>query len=132
MEIGSLRSVNNSFEITPLNSETWNLRLILHSRSIVKVLERITYDWEKQSVSWNNQPTTTSENSVILYQSSAYNENYIDIDITEMVKDMATNQDDNFGFMLKLATESYYRCLLFASSDHVNPELHPKLIIKYE
>ena len=115
-----------------MKSEIWDLKLILHSRSIVKVIEKITSDWGEHLVSWNNQPSTTGTNSVILEQSSTYNENYIDINITEMVKDMATNQDDNFGFMLKLSTESYSRCLLFASSDHENAELHPKLVIKFE
>jgi spore germination protein YaaH len=33
--------------------------------------------------------------------------------------------------MLQLDTESYYRCLLFATSDHPNASLHPKLEICY-
>ena len=44
-----------------------------------------------------------------------------------MVKDPAKN----YGLMLKLNTESAYRCLLFASSDNPDSSKHPKLSICY-
>jgi len=44
---------------------------------------------------------------------------------------MKNNPDQSFGFLLKLETESYYRSLIFASSDNTDPTLHPKLEITY-
>jgi hypothetical protein len=53
------------------------------------------------------------------------------MDVTSMVQDMVTNPSSNYGFMLQLINEQYYRCMLFASSDHANANLHPKLEICY-
>ena len=101
------------------------------SGSNESVLQRITSDWNEESVTWNNQPTTTNHNEVILSQSASSDQDYSNIDVTALVQDMIANPDSSFGFMLRLQTEEYYRCMIFASSDNENPELHPKLIISY-
>lgn len=46
--------------------------------------------------------------------------------------DMLNDPANSFGFMLRQQNETYYRSLLFASSDMSNPLLRPKLTIVYD
>lgn len=93
-------------------------------------IERITSPWNESTVSWNTQPATTTLNRVALTASVSQTQNYTGIDVTNLVEDML-NSSSNFGFMIKLQTEEYYRRLNFCSSDHTNGLLRPKLIISY-
>jgi len=95
------------------------------------LLQRITSSWEEQSVTWNNQPSVTTEHMAILDSSKNEIEDYLDIDVTVMIKYMQNNPIENFGFMLSLETEEKYRRMVFASSDNENSALHPKLEITY-
>jgi hypothetical protein len=101
-----------------------------YSGSNQSSLKRVTSAWNENTVTWNNQPSTTSVNQVTLPQDIAAHQNYV-LDVTQHVQDMVNNPVNNFGFMLQLDTEQYYRCLLFASSDHVDSTIHPKLEICY-
>ncbi len=94
-------------------------------------LQRVTSQWDEFTVTWNNQPTTTSTNQVTIPASTSTNQSYPNIDVTNLVQDMIDYPSTSFGFMIKLQNESYYKALLFASSDNANPNLHPKLIITY-
>ncbi len=93
-------------------------------------LLRVTDQWNESTVTWNNQPGVTMENPVYLPQSVSPHQNY-DIEVTEQIQDMVDHPDNNHGFMLRLITEDTYRCLVFASSDHPDQALHPKLVINY-
>jgi hypothetical protein len=53
------------------------------------------------------------------------------LDVTNLVRDHIINPGSSFGYLLKLKTETPFRLLTFASSDHPNPALHPKLEICY-
>ena len=44
---------------------------------------------------------------------------------------MIVDPSAGYGFLLKLLEESYYRIMVFASSDHPNAALHPKLELCY-
>lgn len=92
-------------------------------------LLRITESWDKTTVTWNNQPATTDANRVTLPNSLNPTQNYLGVDVSQLVRDM--RQYGNYGFMLKLATEEYYRCLTFASGDYSDNTKHPELIVKY-
>ena len=93
------------------------------------VLQRIVSPWT-EDVAWNNQPTTTIENEVTLAQDTNANQDYR-LDVTNLINDIIADPINSFGFLLKLKTETPYRLLAFASSDHPNPSLHPKLEICY-
>ena len=99
------------------------------SGSNESVLQRITSPWT-EDVTWSNQPTTASQNEVTLAQDTNPNQDYI-LDVTNLLQDIIANPSNSFGFLLKLNTESPYRLLAFASSDHPNEALHPKLEITY-
>ena len=92
-------------------------------------LQRITTPW-LETAGWNNQPSTTAVNEVVLLQDTNPHQDYV-IPVTALVQDMINNPGASFGFMLRLQTELYYRILVFASSNHPNSALHPKIEICY-
>lgn len=95
------------------------------------VLRRITSKWDEFTVTWNNQPSTTTVNEVSLARSKKQNQDYTDINVTSLVQDMVNAPASSFGFMISLETEELYRCLILASSDNPDPSKHPKLVITY-
>ncbi|OFX87806.1 MAG: hypothetical protein A2W99_15935 [Bacteroidetes bacterium GWF2_33_16] len=99
------------------------------SGSNASLLMRINQPWDASTLTWNNQPTATSTNQVILPKSIDPNQDYLNIDVTNLIKDMI--QEGNYGFLLKLVTEQYYRRLTFASANHAETSKHPMLVIKY-
>lgn len=94
-------------------------------------LKQVTSPWIEDLVTWGNMPSTTTVNQVYLPASTSGTQDYIDINVTSMVQNMVADPSANFGFMLQLATESFYRGIIFASSDHPNSALHPKIVIEY-
>ena len=96
------------------------------------LISRITSAWNESTVTWNNQPTITIQNQLLLPPSTSSTQDYTNINVTAMVQDMINNPVQSFGFMLQLANEAYYRSVLFASSDHSNPALHPLLQICFD
>lgn len=103
----------------------------LHSGYNTSYLLMITSDWKQTEVVWNNQPTTTMTDAVLLPDSYCQLQDYPNIDITKQVDYWYKNPDHNFGFMLKLVEEQLYNSLVFASSNHLDPEKRPLLTIEY-
>jgi hypothetical protein len=106
----------------------------LHSsltNSNESVLQRVTAAWTENTVTWNNQPATTTTDQVILAQSTSGTQNYTNMDVTAMVQQMVSNQSLNYGFLLKLTNEIYYAQMIFASGDNPNLSKHPNLQITY-
>lgn len=94
-------------------------------------LERITQNWFENTATWNSQPASTTQNQVILNQSTSATQNYLNINVTSLVQDMMNNPTTSFGFKLKLISENVTNSLAFASKDHSNPNLFPTLTITY-
>lgn len=96
------------------------------------MISRITEGWTEDNIDWNNQPVISEENQILIPSSNIENQDYLDIDVTELVSDMLKKPDQSFGFMFQLNDETignYNRNVVFASSDHESPELHPRLVI---
>lgn len=55
------------------------------SGSNESVLSRITSSWDESFVTWNNQPTITTENEVFLSESSSSTQDYLNIDVTNLI-----------------------------------------------
>jgi len=91
-------------------------------------LYRVTQSWDEHQVTWNNQPTYTTLNRVMLPASTSSTQNY-SVDVTALVQDMINNPLNSFGFIFKEDTEQYYRSMLFASSNESNPAFHPRLTL---
>ena len=100
------------------------------SGSNESVIERITSNWNENSVTWNTQPSTIALNQTVIPHSIATSQNYI-IDVTNLVQDMINDTLNSFGFFIKLINENYYRRMIFASKDNAYREIHPKLQVIY-
>ena len=95
-------------------------------------LRRVTGSWQENTVNWSNQPLTTGINEITLAASTASIQDYINIDVKDMVQDMINSPATSHGFLFSQVTEQIYRRMLFASSDNSNSNLHPKLVITLE
>ncbi len=95
------------------------------------LLQRIVEPWTENQVTWNTQPKITHENEVLINKSEYPHQDYENIDITQLVKDELRNPEESFGFVMSVKEAKKYNCLIFASSDNPNPELHPKIVINY-
>jgi len=94
-------------------------------------LQRITSAWDESSVTWNTQPSTTTNSQVYVAGSNYFMQDY-EIVITKLVKDILENPSQSHGLMIRLVNENYYRRILFASSDYADSSKHPRLVIKFE
>ena len=108
------------------NSNTGHSTL---SGSNASWLRRITSPWNVNTVTWNNQPSTTTINQVYLPASSNDTMNYPNIDVTALIADI---KNFGYGMMLMLDTEQYYRSLLFAACGTSDPTKTPWLKICYQ
>jgi len=93
------------------------------------VIKRVTSEWDEKSVTWNNQPETTTKNQVIIASIPGTQPNYEDIDITKIIRDIVREKNNRYGIMIRYKTERPYNVVFFASSNHPNKKLHPKLKI---
>jgi len=101
------------------------------SGSNKSLVRRVTSPWNENTVTWNNQPSATTQNQIYLPESNFTIQHYLDIDVTGLVLDMVADPTNSHGFLLKLVTEEHYRRMVFASSDNPDPALHPKLVITF-
>ena len=91
------------------------------------LVRRITEPWEEFSVSWSNQPATTTEHEVYVPPAVFDQQNYV-IDVTELMKDMLSpSSPGNYGFMLQLQHELPYTAVRLAGTDHADVSRHPQL-----
>lgn len=77
------------------------------------------------------QPSATEVNQVLVEGATDPQQNFPKMDVTQLVRDYFLDRDKGFGLLLKLQNESPYKVLLFASSDHPNQQLRPKLVVYY-
>lgn len=103
----------------------------LHYGSNTSFLKRIIAPWQENMVNWNNQPNTTTNGQITLAASSFDNQNYLNINVKDFVDSWVADSNGNFGLMLQLQTESIYRSIILASSDHVDSTKQPLLTITY-
>jgi len=103
-----------------------------HSGANNAKLLKVTAAWEENTVTWDTQPTTTLEGAVSLEESLFATQDYLDIDVTDLIQDMVSDSESNYGFMLKLDTESPYRSMIFATSDNTEESIRPLLVVKYK
>lgn len=111
-------------------TDVWNDGHNNISGSNEGVIERITSDWDATTVTWANKPATSEVNNVTLPASEIAGEDYIDTDITALVKDIVGNE--NNGLMIRLDTEEYYRALMFHSMEADDATKRPAITIKYK
>lgn len=94
-------------------------------------LYRIVDPWEENTITYNIKPRVVKQNPHYLPVSESYNQNYLNIDVSQLVEDIIKNPTNSYGLMLKLDNEIKFTRMAFASSDHTNTALHPKLTLNY-
>ncbi len=94
-------------------------------------LQRITSLWNANTVTWNNQPTTTNVDAVPLAQSTYSQENYLSIDVTALVQTMVLDPSNSFGFELKLDNETPSRGILIFGGNAPELDKRPSLVVVY-
>lgn len=97
-------------------------------------LHLVTDTWSESTVTWNTQPTfNASPLFTIPTSTSRYNYNYVNSSaaLRLQVQNWVNFPSSNNGLLMKLATEVHYRSMVFASSDHPDPNLRPKLTVVY-
>lgn len=94
------------------------------------VIERITALWFDNTVTWNTTPSTTSQDAVSLPVSSATIQDYIGINVTEMVQTMIDNPGTSHGFCIRLVDETPTRGLFFCGNGYIDQTKRPRLNVK--
>ncbi|MDX5325128.1 MAG: PKD domain-containing protein [Bacteroidota bacterium] len=100
-----------------------------HSGSNQFNVRRLTSSWSESVVNFNNQPTSTGRNEVVV-PATVSNSQDFKVQVGSMVQEMIDSS--NYGFLLKMDVESPYRAIVCASSDHTDPNLRPMLKIYYQ
>ncbi|MCB9015482.1 MAG: DNRLRE domain-containing protein [Lentimicrobiaceae bacterium] len=103
----------------------------LHAGNNSSYLLMITSDWDQYQTKWDDQPSTTLANSIILPQSQYKTQDYLNIDVTNQIDYFHKNPEKNYGFLMKLLEEETYSSLVFASSNHIDPSKRPLLEIEF-
>jgi len=91
----------------------------------------ITSSWSNATLSWNNQPTYSSANVTLLPTSTTNFQDYNNLDVSAAVQNMISNPSTNFGWLLKMSSQSFYNSMIFCSSNHPDTSKHPKLEVVY-
>ena len=95
------------------------------------VISRIISPWDKEDVTWNNQPVVSEFNKI--YQDKVLLSNDPNrINITKLVQEISDDYANSYGFQLKLLNENQNALLLLASSNHPDKNLRPKLQVYYK
>jgi len=88
-------------------------------------------NWQESTITWNTMPgTTTAGQATLPASKSQWNYNAV-VDVTTIVKNMLSLQK-NFGFCIKMKTESPTRVVIFSTSESSDISLRPKLQIRYQ
>ncbi|MCW3466901.1 DNRLRE domain-containing protein [Chitinophaga nivalis] len=93
-------------------------------------VKRVTGPWEENTITWSNQPGTTSLNQAGVAASTSQWDYNTTVNVTALVQDIV-NSGQNYGFSLQQQVESYYRNLNFAGHRHSDPARWPKLTITF-
>jgi len=124
---------NSSYPGSPFNNQSYPSGSYYNTTNPSAIYE-VTSSWNEQTVTWNTQPSFNSNPIINIPISTVqWNRNFTDksAKLLQIVQKWVQNPSRNFGFMIKLDVEDYYRSVLFASSNHSDPALHPELIVTY-
>lgn len=94
-------------------------------------LRRVIQNWSSSTACFNNQPSFTTVNQVLLPASTQPVQDYLNIDVTDLFKDMVLS-NQNFGFIFMLQTEVHYRSMNFTGGGSPDTSRQPLLEIEYD
>ncbi|MFT7589423.1 MAG: hypothetical protein ACI959_001641 [Limisphaerales bacterium] len=91
---------------------------------------RLASGWDADSVSWENQPLPSPESEVLLEKTTSPGEHFEHIEVTDLVQSILAEESGVIGLSLLLQSEDIYTSLNFASADHADSDLHPRLTVR--
>jgi len=95
-------------------------------------LRRLIVEWDEATVAWSQQPAYTTENEVLIPASTFPDQDYLDINVTALVKDMVDHPNTSHGFIFMLQNEEFDgKSMKFYSSDATVADKRPKLVITW-
>ncbi len=94
-------------------------------------LKKITSPWNPDLTTWNNQPTFTEIDRVLLAQSTSITQDYFDVDITNFVRQWVTDSASNNGMLLDMITSDHYNSMIFNSTVKLDSTRWPRLEVCY-
>jgi hypothetical protein len=97
------------------------------------LVQRITEPWEDTSVTWLNQPKTDKADEVYKVVQKRKKDNYVKIDVTDIVRNMFRFSNNGFKFgQNEISSENSPYSNWFASAKNDNENARPLLIITFE
>ena len=93
-------------------------------------LERITNSWNPATVTWQTQPGSDAATQISIPHTNQPFLDLVDIDVKNQVAVMTSTA--NYGFKIRLQSETIYNIRNFCSSRYSNASKHPKLVITYQ
>ncbi|GEM_PF-1091292 len=97
------------------------------------LITRINGSWIPNEVTWQNQPAVVTDHAVFLPRSDAPDQDFINLEVTGLVQDMLSETGtEPQGLRIQLQSESVFRSINFASSDHPDASRHPILTLQIQ
>jgi hypothetical protein len=95
-------------------------------------LRRVTGGtWDQKTITWNNAPAMTTDGQIAIPASTSEWGYAVQLDVTNMVKQMVASPSTNYGFGLALDVENIYRSMEFSTCEVADSTLRPKLVVNY-
>ncbi|TRX61465.1 DNRLRE domain-containing protein [Fulvivirga sp. M361] len=91
---------------------------------------RVVNSWNPSTITWNNAPSVDVNGMVNVGSSTSATENR-QIDLTSLASDWLNNPTNNYGISFRLVNEVHHRSRNYASTEHPNTTIRPKLVISY-
>jgi len=95
------------------------------------LIQRITSTWSQSTITWRTQPKTTTWNQILMPKPTLPTQDYKNINITSLLQDMVDDKANSYGLLFKLHIEEPGKILLFASSNNLDENSRPKLVVYY-
>jgi len=93
-------------------------------------LYQVAGDWEEDTITWNNQPTSSSEAQHKINVTSS-TDAWRSWNVEDLVKGWLEGSIPNKGMLLRPEFEPATNWVYFDSSDYSNADYHPQLVIDY-
>ncbi|MFN8298551.1 MAG: DNRLRE domain-containing protein [Chitinophagales bacterium] len=114
-----------------INSVGGYLGMPTYGNNNASYLKFVTGSWGENTVTWNNQPTTTTAGQILLPQATSTVMDYTNIDVTSFAQSWVNTPAQNNGMMLDMIGTNFYNSMIFCSSDNPIASKRPKLVVCY-
>ncbi len=93
--------------------------------------KRVIGAWSAATITWNNQPGSTTSDEVSLNMPGSYG--WMNYDADTIVQSWISGASPNYGFLVKFNTEypTSNRCPIFRSTDYGDDTYRPKLTVNW-